>query len=188
MSVHKFCLLAFALTAVSTHAANLVSLDLDPAKTEIKFTLHDVLHTVHGKFRLKHGSISYDPNSGKAMGEMVVDVTSGTSGSGSRDRRMQQEVLESQRYPEATFIISRVDGKLNPQGQEPIAVHGVLNIHGADHELTLLFESKRTGNQYALSTYFVLPYVEWGMKNPSTFLLKVDPYVEMDIKTTINVP
>jgi polyisoprenoid-binding protein YceI len=175
-----------ALTPFYSPAASLLSLDLDPAKTNVQFTLHDVLHTVHGTFKLKKGSIHFDPDSGKASGEIVVDVTSGASGSEARDRRMHKEILQSWRYPEATFTPDRVNGKLAPQGQSEIDVHGVFNIHGADHELTLHFQVDRTGDQYTASTHFTLPYVQWGMKNPSNFLLKVDKTVELDITTTID--
>jgi len=155
-----------------------VFLELDPSKTEVQFTLHDVLHTVHGTFKLKKGSIHWDPDSGKASGEIIVDVTSGASGSDARDHRMHKEILESQRYPEATFTPDRVDGKFD--------VHGVFKIHGGDHELTLHFQVDRTGDQYTASTHFTIPYVQWGMKDPSNFLLKVDKTVEMDIKTTVD--
>ena len=40
--------------------------------------------------------------------------------------------------------------------------------------------------QYTTSTHFAVPYVQWGMRSPSNFMLKVDPNVDMDIKTTIN--
>ena len=166
--------------------AIVLSLDLDPAMTDIQFTLHDVLHTVHGTFKLKKGSISFDPDSGRTSGEIVVDVTSGASGNDGRDSRMHKEILESQRYPEAIFTPDRVDGKLAPQGQSQMDVHGVFKIHGADHELTLHVQVGHTGGQYTASTHFVIPYVQWGMKNPSNFLLKVDKTVDMDIKTIIN--
>lgn len=160
--------------------------DLDPAKTEIQFTLHDVLHTVHGTFQLERGSIHVDPDSGNASGEIIVDVASGASGSDARDRRMHKDILESRRYPEATFMPDRVAGKLAPEGQSQIDVHGIFKIHGADHELTLHFQVERTGGQLIASTHFSIPYVEWGMKDPSNFLLKVDKTVDIDIKTTFN--
>ncbi len=166
--------------------AIVLSLDLDPAKTDIQFTLHDVLHTVHGTFRLKRASVHYDPDSGKVSGAIVVDVPSGASGNPTRDRRMQKDVLESQRYPEATFTPDRVDGKLAPEGPSKIDVHGVFNIHGADHELMLHFQVERAAGQYTASTHFTIPYVQWGMKDPSNFLLKVDKTVDMDIQTTIH--
>jgi polyisoprenoid-binding protein YceI len=187
MLAHKLCCFTIALIAASSLPASQQSVSLDPDKTDIRFTLHDVLHTVHGKFKLKkESSIQFDPDSSKASGEIDIDVAGGSTGSGSRDRRMHEEVLESQRYPEAKFTVSRIDGKLDPQGQSTIAVHGTFNIHGADHDLTLIFQAERAGQQYVLTTHFVIPYVEWGMKNPSTFVLKVDQFVEMDIKTTIH--
>ena len=167
-------------------ATGSMSLDLDPAKTSVQFTLHDVLHTVHGTFQLESGSIHLDADSGKASGEIVVDVASGASGSDARDHRMHKEILQSQRYPLATFMPDHVDGKLAPQGQSQIDVHGVFQIHGADHELTLHFQLARAGGQYAASTHFAIPYIEWGMKNPSNFLLKVDKTVDVDIQTIVN--
>jgi polyisoprenoid-binding protein YceI len=167
---------SFALLLLWLPAASSMSLDLDPAKTDVQFTLHDVLHTVHGTFKLKKGSVHWDPDSGQASGEIIVDVTSGASGSDARDRRMHKEILESQRYPEATFTPDHVDGNTD--------VHGVFKIHGADHELTLHFQVERSGDQYTASTHFEIPYVQWGMKDPSNFLLKVGKTVEMDIRLT----
>ncbi|MFI5103739.1 MAG: hypothetical protein ACHP79_02340, partial [Terriglobales bacterium] len=48
--------------------------ELDPAQTKVAFTLGDVLHTVHGTFRLKRGTISLDDANGQAGGELVVDA------------------------------------------------------------------------------------------------------------------
>ena len=171
---------AFGLTRVCS------ATDLELGKTEIQFTLHDVLHTAHGTFQLKRGSIRFDSDSGKASGAIVVDVASGASGNEARDHRMHKAILESQRFPEAIFTPDRVSGKLAPEGQSQIDVHGILNIHGADHELTLHFQVDRAEGQYTASTHFSIPYVQWGMKDPSNFLLKVDKTVDIDIKTTIN--
>jgi polyisoprenoid-binding protein YceI len=171
--MNRLWILALALTSVGSSA------DLDPAKTQIQFTLHDVLHTVHGTFQLKRGSLIFDPDSGKASGEIVVDVTSGSSGSDARDHRMHQEILENERFPEAAFIPDRVAGKLAAQGQSQIDVLGMFKIHGAGHELTLHFQVERAGTQYIASTHFTIPY-------PSNFVLKVDKTVDIDIKTTIH--
>ena len=63
------------------------------------FTLGDVLHTVRGSFKLKRGSVRFDPDTGQAGGEIVVDVTSGNTNGDARDRRMDKAILESARYP-----------------------------------------------------------------------------------------
>ena len=176
-----FCILALALAPVCCSGAGF---ELDPTKTEIHFTLHDVLHTVHGTFHLKRGAMDWDPATGKASGEVVVDVASGASGSNARDHRMHKEILESQKYPEAVFMPDHVEGQIAPQGESQVDVHGMFRIHGADHELVLHFVvvPDRDSGCYVASTHFTIPYVQWGMKNPSNFLLKVDDHVEMDIQ------
>ena len=156
--------------------------DLDPSKTQIDFTLQDTLHTVHGTFALKHGSMQLDPQTGKASGEMVIDVLSGISGNGSRDKRMHKEILESQKYPEAVFIPDHVRGSIAPEGTSEIDMHGNFRIHGADHEITIHFQVQANGSQYIATAHLLIPYVQWGMKNPSNFLLKVDDKVEIDLR------
>jgi polyisoprenoid-binding protein YceI len=175
--------LAF-LILIATAASAETAIEIDPAKTEINFTLHDMLHKFHGSFQLKRGSVHFDPDNGKAWGEIVIDVTSGETGTGIRDRRMHKEILESQKYPEAIFTPDSLQGKLEPQGQSAVDVHGALKIHGDDHELTLHFLVDGSSGQYTGSTTLAIPYVEWGMKNPSTFLLKVDSIVTVNIVVT----
>lgn len=157
-------------------------LELNPAKTDVAFIVSDPLHTVRGTFKLKRGSIRFDPETGKASGEIVIDVASGASGSGMRDRRMHKDILESQKYPEAVFSPDHVNGQL---GQPEVDVHGMLRIHGADHEMTLHFKVTTEGGQHTASTHFTIPYVQWGMKNPSNFLLKVGDKVEVEVKTVL---
>jgi len=177
----KRYLLLFLFCAFPLGAAE-NTIELDPARTTINFTLGDVLHTVHGTFKLKRGSITFNSSTGKASGEIVVDVASGNSGSGTRDKRMHKEILESARYPDAVFTADRVNGELAPQGASELDVHGAFQIHGAVHDMTLHFRTQGAGGEVASSTAFTIPYVQWGMKNPSNFLLRVNDKVEMNIQ------
>jgi len=101
------------------------SLQLTPENTKVEWTLGDVLHTVHGTFQLKRGSLRFDSDSGKAGGEVVVDVVSGASGSGARDKRMHKNILESGLFPEAVFVPDRVEGKLAQSGASRSAGRGI---------------------------------------------------------------
>ena len=175
----------FGLLCAGVLAAADQSFNLDPAKTEIAFSIHSTLHNVDGTFKLKRGNIRFDPETGKASGEIVIDVASGQSGSGSRDKRMQKEILESSKYPEAIFKPDRVEGHLAAEGASQIDVHGKFTIQGSEHELTMHFDAQANGNQYTATTHFTVPYIAWGMKNPSNFLLKVDDKVEIEVKATL---
>ena len=158
------------------------ALELDPARTRIEFTLGDVLHRVHGTFQLKRGTIRFDPATGRASGEAVVDVASGDTGSGARDRRMHKEILESDRYPEAVFTPDRIDGRFLPAGESKVDIHGQLRIHGASHEMTIHAEVGSKGDELTVTGRLVIPYVKWGMKNPSTFVLRVSSQVEVEVR------
>ena len=176
-------LFAWLLPLPSMVAAQPITVNLDPAQTKIEWTLGDVLHTVHGTFTLRSGSVTFDPKSGDASGEILVDATSGESGNHARDKKMHKEILESQRYPEIIFSPKHVMGKLADQGTSNIQVQGVFHIHGADHDLTLSLPVEKSDDAVKTSTRFVVPYQDWGMKNPSTFLLKVENKVSISISS-----
>lgn len=174
-------MLVCATLAPPARAAE-TAVQLDVAQTQVNFTLADVLHTVHGTFRLKRASLRFDPATGKAGGELVVDAQSGDSGSHARDSRMHKNVLESDRFPEIVFVPDRLDGVVPSSGPFQVTLHGMFRIHGAQHELALPVTAQLLADgQLTADLRFVVPYVKWGMKNPSNFLLHVSENVDIDI-------
>ena len=157
---------------------------LDPAQTRIEYTLGATLHAVHGTFRLKSGAVHFDPATGKAGGTIVVDATSGNSGNDGRDSKMHREILESPKYPEIVFMPTQVQGVLNAQGTSQVEVSGIFRLHGQDHDLTVQLAIQMAGSQVTASTHFAVPYEKWGLKNPSTFILRVKDTVEIDVGAT----
>jgi polyisoprenoid-binding protein YceI len=173
-------LLAVGLSTETLRAQDM-TVELDPAKTRIEFTLAATLHSVHGTFALKSGTIHFNPSTGSASGVVVVDATSGNSGNKGRDHKMHQEILESQRYPEIIFTPNKLSGKVELQGDSGVQVEGIFKLHGADHPLTLTLPVQVNGNSLSARAHIVIPYIEWGLKDPSTFLLHVSDRVEVDI-------
>jgi polyisoprenoid-binding protein YceI len=169
-----------AAGSVTAVAQDLV-FQLDPQHTTVNYTIGDALHTVHGTFRLKQGSLRLDPATRKLSGEIFVDARSGDSGSGMRDRKMHREVLESDRYPEITFRPDRLDGTVSAQEKSSVQVHGIFSIHGADHELTVPAEVEMSSDRWNATIHFSVPYANWGMKNPSTLFLRVSGSVDIDL-------
>jgi len=178
---------AFLTLVTVRAAAQEQSLQADPQHTTVTFTLSDVLHTVRGNFQLKRGALRLDPASGKLTGEVVVDARSGVSGNGMRDGKMNREVLESDRYPEIAFRPDRVDGTVALQGKSIVRVHGMFNIHGSDHELTVPADVQIFSDHWTATLHFTVPYANWGMKNPSTLFLKVGESVDIDMNVAGNV-
>ena len=178
---------ALLVVAAESISSQPRSVAVDPARTTVEFTLGSLLHTVHGDFHLKRGTLSFDPATGKASGELAVDATSGQSGSPARDKRMHAAILESARYPEIAFRPDRVEGKVAPEGKSQVQLHGVFAIHGAEHEIEFPVAVDASAGQYIVTGTFEVPYVKWGMKNPSTFMLRVNDKVEIAIRTVVHM-
>lgn len=157
------------------------TLELDASRARVHYTLPATLHTVHGTFALKRAALRYDPASGQLSGEIVIDARSGNSGNEGRDSRMHREILESARYPEIVFTPDRVLGTVAPEGKSQVEVHGLFKIHGQDHELTIPVEVETSGDGLSITAEFTIPYVQWGIRNPSTLFLHVSDKVTIDV-------
>ena len=160
------------------------AVDLDPALTKIEFVLGASLHTVHGSFKLKSGTIRFDSSTGVAGGAIVIDALSGGSGNSSRDKRMHHEILESDKFAEIVLTPKQVKGELAETGPSKLEVTGLIRLHGQDHDITFPVDVQSSGQQLQLSAHFEIPYVQWGLKNPSTFILRVSDKVTIDIRAS----
>lgn len=183
------------LIALPQHAApqtivNQLVVSVDRSQSAIHWTLGSSLHTVHGTFALKKGSMQLDLATGKATGEIAADATSGKSGNDGRDRKMHKDVLESGRFSEIIFRPDSITGKLDTQGESTVQIHGILVLHGSEHELTVPVQTNIAGDHWTGSAKFSVPFIEWGLKNPSTWLLKVEHSViiDLELKGTVQTP
>jgi len=171
----------FLVATLAWGQAQEAALNFVPAQTTVNFTLGDVLHTVHGSFKLKAGQVRFAPASKAISGEIVVDAASGNSDNTSRDRKMHKEILESARYSEVTFRPDWVEGKVPAFGSSLVQVHGMFGIHGTEHEITVPAQVELASDHWSLTVHFAVPYVKWGMKDPSTFILRVEKTVDIDL-------
>ena len=193
INVIRSCAFAYLLTmAVLVHGAAATelrsgTLELDLSKTLIEFRLPGTLHTTHGTFKLERGTIIGDPATGKAGGSIVVDARSGDTGIGARDNEMRESVLEAQRYPEITFDPQHFTVELSGEGQFQATMQGVLTLHGGRHDVALTAQGQLVGDNLTATAHFSVPYVDWGLKDPSVLFLTVAKQVDIDIATTGHV-
>ena len=166
----------------ATVAAPELSLFVDPGQSKVQWTVASTLHTVHGTFAVKSGALHFDPETGRAGGEIVVLATSGESGNSSRDEKMHKVVLESAKFPDAIFRPTQVVGKVAASGNSDVQLHGVFLLHGSEHELTVPVHAEMGSGKWQGTAKFEVPYIQWGLKDPSNWLLKVKPAVQVDLE------
>jgi len=172
---------ATATLSASIAQAQQQTFTLDPAQTKITFTVDSTLHTVHGDFRLKRGAIQFENTTGAAMGELVVDSASGESGSDGRDKKMHKDILESPKYSDIVFAPQHVKGTVANEGKSTVQVEGVLTMHGKSNPVSMLLEVELQNGAGSADGSFSVKYQEWGMKNPSTFILRVNDTVKIHV-------
>jgi len=155
---------------------------LDPRTTEIHFTLGATLHTVEGSVRLREGEIRFDAQTRTVSGRVVIDARSAETGNDRRDRKMHREVLESDRFPEIVFEPERIEGTLRTPGSSDVTLEGVLRIHGSAHPVSLPLEVEIRADAVKATGRLRVPYVQWGLEDPSVFVLRVDKYVDVNLE------
>jgi polyisoprenoid-binding protein YceI len=170
--------LALAWGAVPLHAAGW-SLELDPGATRVGFTLQATLHRVEGTIPLKEGVITFDAAGEAASGRLVFDAAAASTGNEARDRRMHAEVLESARFGEIVFTVERTEIQADEAGTGTVGLIGSLGIHGREQPLTIRARVRREGEHAFAEGDFAVPFVAWGLPDPSVFLLRVAKEVQV---------
>lgn len=155
---------------------------LDPEATTISFTLGATMHTVHGSLRLAEGSVRFDDRTGEASGRVVVDARSGETGNESRDRKMHRQVLLSESFPEIVLTLDRVVEPVVESDTSQLELYGSIRLLDAEHEVKLPVEVEVVEDRIVARLEFEVPYVEWGLKNPSKFMLRVDKLVTVSVQ------
>ncbi len=174
---------AVAVLAVAPEArAAEQLLELDPATTAVHFTVEATGHDVRGSFQVTGGQVRFDPTTGLAAGEIRVDALSAATGNRSRDKTLQGDVLEGARFPLFVFTPERLVGTLPAAGEAKVELRGVIAMHGATHPVTLPATVVRAGDRLRLVAEFPVPYVEWGLHNPSILFLRVADVVQVRIE------
>jgi polyisoprenoid-binding protein YceI len=96
-------------------------------------------------------------------------------------------VLESEAYPNIVFRPERIEGTLSMQGMSKVTLHGTITMHGDEHPLALPSQVTIEDKTLNITSTFNVPYVEWGMHNPSMFILRVAKEVAVTIKASVPI-
>ena len=114
----------------------------------------------------------------------MVAAGSGNSGDKGRDKKMLSDVLDVDHFAEITFVPQSFQGAIAASGDSTIQVTGIFSLHGMSHDLTVPMQLHIEGGNLTAKTHFAVPYVKWGLKDPSIFILKVAKDVDIDLTLT----
>lgn len=157
---------------------------VDPAGSTVKMTLNTTHEVVNGTFNIQAGSIEFDRATPKMSGSVIVLAGSGKTGNNSRDRKMNKDILKVEQHATVSFEPKSYAGAIAPSGDSNIQVTGVFTLLGTPHEITIPLVVHLDGATGTAKAHFVVPYVQWGLKNPSFLIWKAENDVAIDLSLT----
>lgn len=174
---------AFAVAAMLTHTAlaQHQTFAVNPDASEVKMTLKTNHEIVNGTFHVQSGSIEFDRSASKIAGSVVVAAGSGKTGNDSRDKKMDKDILKVDKFTTVSFAPKTYTGTIAASGDSTIQVSGVLTLLGTPHDLTVPMLIHLDGGAASAKAQFVIPYVQWGLKNPSFMIWKAENDVAIDL-------
>jgi polyisoprenoid-binding protein YceI len=114
-------------------------------------------------------------------GSVVVLAGSGKTGNDSRDKKMNKDILKVEQYANVSFEPKSYAGVIAPSGDSTIQVTGIFTLLGTPHEITIPILVHLEGTTTTAKAHFVVPYIQWGLKDPGFMFWKVDKDVTIDL-------
>jgi polyisoprenoid-binding protein YceI len=176
-------LAVFALAVILTPAASAQhqTFVVNADSSEVKITLITTHEIVNGVFHVQSGSVEFDHSSPKMSGLIAVAAGSGKTGNDSRDKKMYKDVLKVSQYATISFEPKTYSGSIAPSGESNMQVTGIFALLGTPHEITVPMQVHLDGAGATAKAHFVVPYVQWGLKNPSFLIWKAENDVAIDL-------
>ncbi len=172
---------AFAVILTPAALAQHQTFVVNPDASEVKMTLKTTHELVNGTFRVQSGSIEFDRSTPKMGGSVVVLAGSGKTGNDSRDKKMKKDILKVEQHVTVSFEPKTYTGAIASSGDSTIQVTGIFTLLGTPHEITIPMLVRLAGASTTAKAHFVVPYVQWGLKNPSFMIWKADNDVAIDV-------
>jgi polyisoprenoid-binding protein YceI len=181
----KSCtVLAFAVLLAPVALAQQQTFVANPDASEVKMTLKTTHEVVNGTFHIQSGSIEFDRSAAKMSGSVVVLAGSGKTGNGSRDKKMNKAILEVEQHATVSFEPKSYAGAIAPSGDSTIQATGIFTLLGTPHQITIPILVHLEGTTATAKAHFVVPYIQWGLKDPSFLFWKADKDVAIDLFLT----
>jgi polyisoprenoid-binding protein YceI len=180
----SFAPFALAVLIAPAALAQHQTFAVNPDTSEVKMTLNTTHEVVNGTFHVQSGSIEFDRNAPKMSGSVVVAAGSGKTGNGARDKRMNKEILQVEQHATVSFEPKSYTGAIAPSGDSTIQATGVFTLLGSPHEITIPIVVHLEGTTATAKAHLSVPYIQWGLKDPSLFIWKADKEVAIDLFLT----
>jgi len=92
-------------------------------------------------------------------------------------------VLVSGEHPLIVLRPQQIQGNLTAGPDSTVTLVGDLELLGTPHPVTIPLDIRIDGSSFTATAEFTVPYAAWGLKDPSTFVLRVAKEVRVQVAT-----
>lgn len=134
--MRRFLLMSIVAASVLPLSAHgtVETYQIDPAHSEVRFTIRHLVSKVGGRFDAFKGQIALDPNDPSTMRvQATIDAASIDTNVEMRDNDLRSDhFFDVEKYPEITFVSQKV-----AKNGDRWTVTGDLTMHGVTKEVSL---------------------------------------------------
>jgi polyisoprenoid-binding protein YceI len=171
-----------AFTIISDRSEAAYFADEKLARLPLPSTAKGATKDVTGTFYLDEEGLGLDPERASTF---TVDLTTITSDEGMRDRRVQNDALQTSQFPTATFTASSVTGydPSIPDGEEQnLKLTGMMDLHGVQKEITWDVKARRQGDVITALATVNFKYADFNIP-----VLNIAGFVTVEEDVTLQV-
>lgn len=94
---------------------------------------------------------------------------------------MNKDILKVDQFTTVSFAPKAYRGMIVASGDSTIQVSGVFTLLGTGHDITVPMQIRIVGSTATAKAQFAVPYVQWGLRNPSFLFWKAENDVAVDL-------
>ena len=187
-----FLMTVASIGMAATPLPRATSIDLSKAKENVEFLavgspsaikIRGKAKEENGEKTLK-GNLSLDGRNLTGTARIKLDTFD--TGMELRNKHMKEKYLETQKFPEADLVITKLTLPESATGEtfnaEGVPFTGDLTLHGVKKPVTGTSSVKRTASAIELAFEFSVPMESYGIETPSFMGIKVTKDVSINVQ------
>jgi polyisoprenoid-binding protein YceI len=156
---------------------------VDAARSEIVWEVDASFRSVRSRTRKMGGTakvVSVGEDGAELEGRLEIESASFDTGNPRRDRTLHEKSLASEEHPSIVFVPRRIYRTSSWAEEEVLALEGDLSIRGVTKPVRIPVTLRRRGARLVVAGSTRLQWAEYGVPDPSSFLSKVRPDVQIE--------
>jgi polyisoprenoid-binding protein YceI len=170
---------------------------IEPSESSAKYVVEETLRGLNSTAVGTSSGISgeiyltRDGLSGNATSRFVVDLNALRSDEGMRDNYIKQNTLQTSRFPNAEFVIERVEGfpsNYSENSEVQLTLHGNLTVKDVTRPVSWTVLARQSGNTLTATADTDIKFSQFNMTPPTVPIATVRDDIHLQVVLVAREP